>query len=111
MGVYTIARCCNAGGSPAFQPTIDPYGPPYTQAPVYTPPVYQPPAAGTAECAKDTSCFDTNYECTGCCSTGIAKNGVGCWDLVYTIARCCNAGGSVPALLQAIPYQPTVSTQ
>ena len=48
------------------------------------------PTANSAQCAKDTSCFDANYECTGCCSTGKAVNGAPCWDAVYTTSRCCN---------------------
>ena len=44
---------------------------------------------GGSSCAKDPKCFDANYECTGCCSTGLAKNGANCWDEKYTTKRCC----------------------
>merc|ERR1711871_1482679 len=66
--------------------------------PVYSPAVSlstPPPPLMASSCAKDPSCFDANYECNQCCSTGIAKNGANCWDAVYTIARCCAGGSSI----------------
>ena len=39
--------------------------------------------------AKDPACFDENYECVGCCTTGTAKNSALCWDQKFTLPRCC----------------------
>ena len=41
-------------------------------------------------CAKDYACFNANYECSGCCKTGLANNGASCWVGSYTRQRCCN---------------------
>lgn len=47
---------------------------------------------GQKACAKDPTCFTTNYPCESCCSTGLGKNGAACWDVgnIYTHGRCCN---------------------
>lgn len=41
------------------------------------------------QCAADPYCFDENFVCEGCCSTGLAKNGKNCWDKEFTKERCC----------------------
>ena len=89
-GVFTKARCCE--NTEATQ---------QVNTPPAAPPTYTPPA-GTPICAKDPSCFDPNYECEGCCSTGLAKNGAPCWDAVYTTKRCCaSSGANTPPMASA----------
>ena len=90
-GVFTKARCCE--NTEATQ---------QVNTPPAAPPTYTPPA-GTPICAKDPSCFDANYECTGCCSTGLAKNGVSCWDSVYTIEKCCHSMGTPAVVAPTTP--------
>ena len=90
--VYTISRCCASSGAvtqPAASVSTPAFAQPMYSAPVVTPPAFTPAVASTAQCAKDSSCFDFNYECTSCCSTGLAKNGAPCWDATYTVSRCC----------------------
>ena len=74
---------CAGGASPAVAVPTPP------SLPVFTPPAFTPPAS-SGVCAKDPGCFDTNYVCSGCCSTGLSVSGGSCWDATYTIARCCN---------------------
>ena len=64
------------------------------------------PSTGT--CAKDSNCFDANYECEGCCKNGIAKNGENCWDDFYTKDKCCNSKNSPPPPISNIP-SPNIS--
>ena len=108
---YTIQRCCAGSGSstvhtpPALAPTG--YSPLYT-LPAYMPPVYvSPVSTQSSSCAKDAACFDANYECTGCCSTGLAKNGALCWDTTYTIQRCCLQLPQAGQTQSAVAYTPS----
>jgi predicted esterase len=98
--IYTSSRCCSQGASTMSTAQLNPVSyiaPTPIAAQVWQPTV--PALESPATCAKDTTCFDSNYQCQGCCSTGIAKNGAGCWDAVYTVSRCCMSSQSaaVPA--------------
>ena len=90
--VYTKSRCCNSAPPAAATPVP-------TQAPV-----------PFNSCAADNSCFDANYECAGCCATGRAKNGQGCWTEVYTRDRCCNDAAVVTTPTRpTVPVVPTIA--
>ena len=52
---------------------------------------YKEQFASKTDCAKDDTCFDSNYTCERCCSTGVAVNGAACWDASYTPSRCCSS--------------------
>ena len=104
---YTRARCCFAQLGPA---TLAPQT--LTPPPFFFPPAASPttpsPTASPVLCARDIACFDTNFECSGCCATGLARNGVGCWSGAYTMARCCNSAGSAaPPIVPTVQFVPT----
>ena len=103
-GEYTQARCCEN------QNEITVPGP--------LPDVVILPAdteleANSAQCIKDSSCFDENYTCTECChGSGRGKDGSSCWGGEYTQARCCeNQSNGIPQLVEVTDITPQLPKQ
>jgi len=49
------------------------------------------PSAPVAKssCAKDPQCFDKEYSCESCCSSGVNADGLPCWKTSFNPAACC----------------------
>lgn len=64
--------------------------------------------AATCVYQKDSLCFDSLYPCESCCTTDKGKNGVSCWDELYTKFKCCK-GVSAPQTATPTTASPTAS--
>ena len=65
-----------------------------------------------ATCEKDPQlqCFDDDFPCGVCCSTGMNSYGDPCWDDTYTAAKCCAvAGPQTGGICAAAPTRSAVA--
>lgn len=84
---YTPDRCC-ASGNPNSDGTY---------------PVVRF-SSSEEMCARDMSCFDSDYVCVPCCTTGVSTSGKACWDHDYTQERCCNPNAVLPGPPSAVQF-------
>jgi hypothetical protein len=82
------------------------------------------PASTAEQCALQAACFNSQFQCGPCCSTGRSADGTSCWDALYTHGKCCrgpmaanvalavptiSSTTTAPAQLTISPVSPAVS--